>query len=251
MKKHIGDIVPVIIFAVIGLILKFALIGYSFLAYGCFAVAFTALFFLGLKIIKETHPKLSLVLYKLAVSVISVFVIILIMTEIVIISESAGSKEPEAEYAIVLGAGVNGDVPSLSLRLRLEAALDYANKYPDSILIVSGGQGPGENITEAQCMSEWLKANGISPERIILEELAESTRENIGFSQELIFKREPDFSGRVCIITSGYHVFRARTMAEDAGAKAAAYPADSGLPVLTVNYYFREAFAVWHYLMTR
>src|SRR4051794_23417225 len=54
------------------------------------------------------------------------------------------------EYAIVLGAKVKkGNVPSLSLRYRLESALAYANEYPHITLVLSGGQGPDEDMEEA------------------------------------------------------------------------------------------------------
>ena len=82
--------------------------------------------------------------------------------------------KPEAdgtnEYAIVLGAKVKkGNIPSLALRYRLEAALEYAEAYPDIKLVVSGGQGPDEDIEEAIVMKDYLVEHGIEEERIILE----------------------------------------------------------------------------------
>lgn len=251
MKKRKGYLIFAIIFAVLGAFLKFALMGYDFLGYGCFAAALMILFFAALNAEEKKWPKLCRALRKITVSAICVFLIAITVTELVIITDRSRDSHPDAEYVIVLGAGVNGTEPSLALWLRLEAALEYAERYPEAKLVVSGGRGDGEDITEAECMAKWLIKHGVTAERIILEEKAASTLENIEYSKELILTDNPGFSGKICIITSGYHVFRARMMAEDMGLNIYAYPADSGLPLLTVNYYFREAFAVWYYMITR
>ena len=79
---------------------------------------------------------------------------------------------------IVLGAGVNGTEPSLSLRTRLDAALDYLTANPDIPAVLTGGRGYGETITEAQCMYDYLTERGVEPERLILEDAASNTAEN-------------------------------------------------------------------------
>ncbi|MCM3112109.1 YdcF family protein [Lederbergia lenta] len=123
-------------------------------------------------------------------------------------------KKPKAngknEYAVILGAKVNGDVPSLSLQFRLDAALKYANTYPHVKLILSGGQGPGENITEAKAMKKFLVEKGISDDRLILEEKSTSTYENILFSKELL----PTSVQSITIITSDFHLARAKKLAD-------------------------------------
>ena len=86
---------------------------------------------------------------------------------------------------VVLGAHVKGDVPSKALELRLKAALKYARENEDTTLILSGGQGFGEDITEAKCMENYLTAHGISQELLVLEEKSTSTKENLKFSDEL------------------------------------------------------------------
>lgn len=125
--------------------------------------------------------------------------------------------EPEAdgsnEYAIVLGAKVNGEVPSLALHYRIDAALDYAKKYPHVKFILSGGQGPDEMMTEAEAMRRYLVENGIDEERLLLEENSTSTQENLAFSKKLI----PDSIKSVTIVTSDYHLARARKLAEKVG----------------------------------
>lgn len=116
----------------------------------------------------------------------------------------------ENKYAIILGAKVNGTLPSLSLKYRLEAALEYAEKYPHIILILSGGQGPDEDISEAEAMKVFLTSNGISEERLILEDTSTSTYENIELSLALL----PDTINSITIITSDYHLSRAKIIAQ-------------------------------------
>lgn len=120
------------------------------------------------------------------------------------------------EYAIILGAKVNGDTPSLSLRYRLDAALDYGNKYNHVKFILSGGQGPDENSTEAEAMRRFLVANGIDEERLILETKSTSTYENIAFSKELL----PEKVTSVTVITSDYHIARTMLIARKLGLES-------------------------------
>lgn len=137
--------------------------------------------------------------------------------------------EPKAdgsnEYAIVLGAKVKkGNIPSLSLQYRLEAALTYANENPHVKLVLSGGQGPDEDIEEAVVMQKFLLENGIAEDRLIVENKSTSTYENLLFSQELL----PERVTSVTIITSNYHLQRAKILAEkldwDADVVAAKTP---------------------------
>ncbi|ARD49605.1 vancomycin resistance protein [Sporosarcina sp. P37] len=116
------------------------------------------------------------------------------------------------EYAVILGAKVNGETPSLSLRYRLESALDYATRYPHVKLVLSGGQGKDEEISEAEAMHRYLTENGIAKDRLLLEDQSVSTYENLQFSQKLI----PEVSG-VTIISSDYHLARARFLARQLG----------------------------------
>ncbi len=154
------------------------------------------------------------------------------------------------KYVIVLGAGVNGTEPSLSLRNRLEAALDFLEKAPGAAAVLSGGQGPGEQITEAECMRRWLAARGVAPERLILETRAATTRENIEFSLALIEQREGRRPDGIAIVSSEYHLLRAKMQAKKLGVSdCAGVAARTTLPVLRVNYFIREGFgAAYEYL---
>lgn len=171
----------------------------------------------------------------------------LVLIEGVVIAE--GHQKPSGavpDAVIVLGAGVNGRSPSLSLQTRLDAALAYLETYPEIPAVLTGGQGYGEEITEAQCMYDYLTEQGVDSERLILEEQATNTAENFEFSRELLWQAGIDpVMDTVAVVTNDFHIARARLLAAKKG-----YGFTVGVPAklpwlhLEVNYYLREAFAV-------
>lgn len=127
--------------------------------------------------------------------------------------------EPKAkgdnDYAIILGAKVNGTIPSLSLQYRLESALKYAYDYPNVTFILSGGQGPDEDISEAEAMKNYLLNHDITEDRLILENKSTSTYENFIFSKALL----PGSVNTITVISSDYHLARAKKIASEIGFK--------------------------------
>lgn len=166
--------------------------------------------------------------------------------EFLIISHSQGDRDPERSCLIVLGAKVMETEPSLSLQHRLEGALDYLEQYPDSMVIVSGGMGEGEKITEAECMFRWLTDKGISDERILKEDRSTSTMENLQFSLDILRNKgiSPD---DVAILSSNYHLYRAKLMAKKLGITPAGVKGNVGYPIYTLGMFIREAFGVTHF----
>lgn len=151
-----------------------------------------------------------------------------------------------AKAVVVLGAGVNGTEPSLSLRTRLDATLAYLEDHPDIPVVVSGGQGYGEEITEARCMADYLTAHGVEEGRLILEEQASNTAENLAFSRELLLEAGVDpAEDIVAVVTNDFHIARTKLIGERQD-----YDLMIGVPAklpwkhLEINYYLREAFAV-------
>ena len=144
---------------------------------------------------------------------------------------------------VVFGAGLNGAAPSLSLTSRLEAALAYAEDWPEIPIVVSGSQGRGEDISEARCMADWLAGRGVPPERIYLEEQAGNTEENVRYSQALLASLGVPAGAEVALVSSDYHLCRARLLWGEGAVPVGARLPGRYFP-LTVNYYVREAFAV-------
>lgn len=161
-----------------------------------------------------------------------------VLLGVILHGQSVG-PETEADYIVVLGAGLRGDRPSLVLQYRINAAAEYLQENPDTTAIVSGGQGPDEWISEAEAMRLGLEAKGISGDRIILEDASTSTEENLTYSKKLM---EDDVS--VVIVTNKFHVYRALHIAGECG-----YTDVSGLGADNVSWlnptnYLRECLAV-------
>lgn len=159
-----------------------------------------------------------------------------------------GTPNPESSCAIVLGAGVNGTEPSRSLRERIDAAYDYLTTHPDAIAVVTGGKGDHERISEAECMFRELTGRGIDPHRILQEDQAVNTVENLRFSVDLLEARTGSRPAKIALITSEYHLCRADLFARSLGLEAELIPAATGRTALRCNYYLREIFALWYYL---
>ncbi len=225
--------------ALAGLFLIFCLVGYKF----------GGLFLLGLSALVPVYHILGNFkkLRRALTLCLAVFFTVMAVTGVFIVRSSRGSEDPETDYLIVLGAGVNGRFPSLSLWERIRAAKSYLDTYPEAIAIVSGGQGSGEDITEAECMYQELIVLGISPDRIWMEDQATSTLENLQFSLDLVEDRTGERPERAAIVSSEYHLHRAGMLAKSLGLEALLVPARTSYTVLRINYYLREIFAVWYY----
>lgn len=171
------------------------------------------------------------------------------ITEGFIVSAAHPDSQPACDYIIVLGAGVNGSKPSLSLQERIQAAYAYLTAHPNTIAVLSGGQGSGEDITEAACMYGELTAMGIDGSRLLLEEKSSSTMENLAFTMELLQAQSGSRPARVGIVSSEYHLFRAGLFAKALGVESVGIPAKTTWVSLRLNYYLREVAAVWKYLV--
>ena len=172
---------------------------------------------------------------------------LLVGLEIFIINRGRSDMTPlPADAVIVLGAGVNGTEPSLSLRTRLDKALDYLERWPDVPAVLTGGTGYGEEISEAQCMYDYLTEHGVEPDRLILEDQASNTAENFAFSKPLLEEAGVDpAAGRVAVVTNDFHIARAELIAARQGfGDTVGIPAPLPWLHLEVNYYLREAFAL-------
>ena len=150
--------------------------------------------------------------------------------------------EDAPEFVVVLGAQVQGDKPSLTLKKRLDLAYTYLTEHPNAEAVVSGGQGPDEQYTEASVMARYLIDRGIGEERILREEKASDTRENLAFSRALVEPLGIDTS-KVLIITSDFHLCRAKFLARKQGMEAFGLASQTWPEILRVNYLLREVFA--------
>lgn len=123
----------------------------------------------------------------------------------------------DPQVMIVLGCQVRQDGPSVLLRDRLDEALSYLEDHPDMTVVVSGGQGPDEPTTEAQAMADYLIANGVEEENILLEDDSHNTAQNFQYTMEHLQDQDIDYSDGVLVVSNGFHLTRARMLAQRAG----------------------------------
>ncbi|PYG90297.1 uncharacterized SAM-binding protein YcdF (DUF218 family) [Ruminiclostridium sufflavum DSM 19573] len=162
----------------------------------------------------------------------------------VLLNSAVSQGNEKVDSVIVLGAGLKGEKPTLVLQKRLDYALDYLNKNTEATAIVSGGQGIGETITEAEGMKRYLTSHGISGERIFKEEKSTSTYENMVFSKRVFEETTGEKLDKVMIITNDFHMFRAKKLAGRAGLEP--YGISSGTPwYIYPNVFLREYLALF------
>ncbi|MDO5409046.1 MAG: YdcF family protein [Lachnospiraceae bacterium] len=155
---------------------------------------------------------------------------------------TAAKKTPAPNATVVLlGCKVNGEHPSLMLLKRLEATWEYMEENPDSVCVVSGGQGPDENISEAECMYRYLTQKGIAPERLYKEDRSTSTRENLAFSKEIIEAHQ--LNPEIAIATNEFHEYRAGKIADALGFTHSSVPGKTPW-YLFATYYVRELYGI-------
>ncbi len=155
-------------------------------------------------------------------------------------------RNDNADYTektvIVLGCGIRGERVSVGLAKRLNKAYEYHLQNPDANIIVSGGQGPQEDIPEALAMKRYLVDKGVPKDKIIMEDKSTSTITNFKFSHEIMKEKGlPDDS--VVFVTNGYHVYRAASYAKAEGLTVTHLGTDIIWYTIPMNY-MREMLAV-------
>ncbi len=234
-------------------------------AYAGFASSFitiwpvTAVFFAGIFALRHAQNKGVLTL-PAGVNVLLAAVLLVLISSFCLIQalitvQMKQKPAPDCEYLLILGCRVRGLEITKSLRYRLDAALAYLKqneKYIESRnteddvpnnairIIVSGGQGPGEDISEAQAMKDYLCAHGIEASRIFMEDESTDTEKNIAYSARFI----PDKNVKIGVVSNDFHLFRAGMLVRAKGFHNVSTIAARSDEVLFLNYRVREYFGV-------
>lgn len=166
-----------------------------------------------------------------------------IIIESFIVYHGSKNDTVQVDYLVVLGAGLWGETPSLTLRQRLDEGLKFIKENPAVKVVLSGGMGPGETITEAEAMKRYLVDHGVDEKLLIKEDKSTSTKENLKFTRDLLSQIDGRDKLRIKIITSNFHMFRAKLLAKSDGFRAYGQPAPIH-PLLVPAYYIREYMAV-------
>ena len=175
-------------------------------------------------------------------TVLKIFIILIfvafILEEYFVVKEYKNDEKlicenKNIDYVIILGARVYGEKPSQSLGERIKKASEFLHKNKLVKVIVSGGKGVNEKISEALAIKRELLKLGISEERIILEDKSRNTIQNFEFSLEKIKEDNPQKNKKnILIVTNNYHIFRAKNIAKSLGYEREGYKF-YGLPAKT------------------
>lgn len=227
---------------VLGALFEFCMVGYLMTALMFWGAAVCLVLF-GL-----LAPKKTAGARRLRSAMIILLIVgfgLFLLAEIPVLRDARSDPDTSAPYLIVCGAGVNGSTPSRSMTDRLERTMRWLAENPEGTAILSGSQGPDEDLSEAQAMYDWLTARGVDPARLLMEDRADNSRQNIEYSLALIAARGGDPAGRVAILSSEYHLHRLGYMARKLGCEPVLAAAPTSKVSLFVNYAVREAFAMW------
>lgn len=183
-------------------------------------------------------------IYRIIITTLfTIGLVIFIGIESIIIYNGHHHDTEKQDYLVVLGAGLRGRSISASLLYRLETALDFHDMYPDVKIVVSGGQGEGEDMTEALAMRNFLVDNGVDPSLIIMEDKSTNTYENFLYTKNVLEEETGKEDFAITIISNNFHMYRAKFLAKEIGFNAYGYPAPSH-KASAVVFYVREFFGV-------
>jgi uncharacterized SAM-binding protein YcdF (DUF218 family) len=142
------------------------------------------------------------------------------------------------DFIVIHGAGLSGTELTPLLAGRVDKALElWERQGGRGLLVVSGGQGSDEEISEAEAMYRYLTLRkGIPAESIVMEDRSTTTMENLRFSKELMDARADGAPYRCAVVTSDYHVFRCAEYAHELGISA------DGVGSHTRGWYWPAAF---------
>lgn len=209
--------------------IRFGTLFFGALAVGCTGEA------IAIKL-KDKHKIFKFVAI-LGRCIFIVFLISFVLIQGLIKSGDHTDKEAySAERILVLGAFIYPDAPSAALQSRLDTAIEFLNENEDAILIVCGGQGDNEVMPEAHMMKKYLLQNGVSEDKILVEDKSRNTIQNIKNAKELYNLEQY----KTAVITNEFHLARARKLMEQAGLNPYGIPAPTPYFALRTVSYIRE-----------
>lgn len=167
----------------------------------------------------------NIVIRRIILIGISAFLLLFAVVEGLILTNAYNKQHERTQvnYVVVLGCAIFPDGSlTLTLAKRLNAAYDYLADNPDTMCIVSGGQGANEPTTEAYAMEKYLIEKGIDADRILKEETSTNSLENLRNSMEIMQQYDNELTA--AIVTSDFHIFRSKMLAKNMGIDAIGIP---------------------------
>lgn len=170
---------------------------------------------------RKKHPLLRLLL---ALVLLGLGLFLTLEAVVVLHAHDRVYGQPKA--MVILGAQLQKQGPSLFLQRRLETALTYLEAHPDTLVVVSGGQGPDEPDTEANGMEGFLRAHGFEG-TILKEDKSHNTKANLKNSKAVLAGAGYDVKDGVILVSNDFHLARAKLLGQRFGYNVSVLAAPS------------------------
>lgn len=175
--------------------------------------------------------------------VVCIFLILAVVCylalECVVLCNAHSDVSGQPGAMVILGAQLQDQGPSLFLQRRLETALTYLEDHPDTIVVVSGGQGPDEPDTEANGMEQFLRDHGFSG-TILKEDRSHNTAANLKNSKAVLAAAGYDVGNGVILVSNDFHLARCKLLGQRFGYRVSVLAAPSDHFWHKVYNYLRE-----------
>lgn len=181
---------------------------FSFMIWIFAAIFFGFLWFMEKKNLWEKVPPIIRRIFR---GIIALALAIFVICQGCILTQFFSKGEEGADYIIVLGAQMRNWGPSVVYKFRLDAAAEYLNNNPNTTVIVTGGQGANESISEGEGGKAYLIEQGIPEDRILVEKESLDTQQNITNALAMIDDNE---NTKIGIVTNNFHLFRGILLAK-------------------------------------
>jgi len=149
----------------------------------------------------------------LTILVVTVFTLWAISAAAVLIWSSRDEARP-AQAIVVLGAAQYAGKPSPVLRARLDHALDLWNRHLASLLILTGGTGPGDTTSEAAVGRTYARKHGVPDSAILVENEGRTTSESMRAVAGMLEVRGLQSA---LLVSDPFHMLRLRILARRFG----------------------------------
>ena len=184
---------------------------------------------------------------KLLLAAVLLAVLAFTALEVCIGVHSRDSLAGEPDLMVVFGCKVDPDGPSILLQDRLDTALAYLEDHPDMTVVVTGGKGDDEHVSEAQAMYDYLVERGVDGERIVREDQSRNTWQNVNNTLALFRSGAAADTDRVLLVSSDFHLTRIQMLwnrASGGGDALSTLAAPVSHFPSRVQMFFREPFAL-------
>lgn len=139
---------------------------------------------------------------------------------------SAGRNDQvrTVDAIVVMGAAQYDGRPSPQLAARLDHVVELWPEGYAPLVVVTGGNRPGDRFTEAEASANYLVDRGVPVDAIVLENDGATSYDSLERVAAMLEQRTGRSGSSVLVVTDPYHTLRSRLIAQEVGLTAYASP---------------------------